>query len=258
MNPLSLAPTTVPDAEPLVFIDAAIAAGCDSIGLRVHRSPGLPFHVVVGNAPLIREMQHRLSAANLPVLDLFTFYLQPECDFDGFTRALELGATFGARYALVQGDDPQWARLVDTFGRFCALAAPLGIAAIVEFNPARPLATLSQAQQLLAATPQRNTAICVDPLHLARSGSAPEAVRNVDPHHLPYAQFSDGSLAPYARLLPGEGTLPLKALLNVLPADITLSVEVPKPNDANRSNDFTPIDWCRHVMNVTRAYLANA
>src|ERR1044072_2524037 len=47
------------DQAPLDYIDATIAAGYDGIGLRVHRPPGLPFHPVVGDAALIRELKAR-------------------------------------------------------------------------------------------------------------------------------------------------------------------------------------------------------
>ncbi len=78
LHKLFIAPTSLQDTAPLDYIDATIAAGYDGIGLRVHRSPGLPFHPVVGDAPLIREMRARL--ADLPVFDLYSFYLEPDTD----------------------------------------------------------------------------------------------------------------------------------------------------------------------------------
>src|ERR1044071_6672573 len=57
MNELILAPTTLPDTPPVEYIEAAGVAGYDGVGLRLHRSPGLPFHPVVGNASLIRDIK---------------------------------------------------------------------------------------------------------------------------------------------------------------------------------------------------------
>jgi sugar phosphate isomerase/epimerase len=252
VNRLAIAPTTVPNAAPLAYLDAAIAAGWDAVGLRLHRSPNLPYHPVVGDARLIREMKRRLADARMPVHDIFTFYLQAESDFAAFAQSLALGAEFGARYALVQGDDSEWNRLSDTYARFCDLAAPFGISVVVEFNPARPLANIQQASQLIAAAGRTNAAICVDPLHLARSGSVPGDLRDIDPGLLPYAQFSDGRLSPLARLLPGEGALPLRELLTVLPADTMLSVEVPIPE----GSAYSTADWVKLVLDRTRAYLS--
>ncbi|MFN0304848.1 MAG: sugar phosphate isomerase/epimerase family protein [Burkholderiales bacterium] len=253
MNPLAIAPTTVPDALPLDYLDAAIASGCEAIGLRLHRSPNLPFHPVVGDARLIREMKARLIDARLPTLDIFTFYLQPACDFDQFTRSLALGADFGARFALVQGDDADRVRLGDTFARFCDLAASFEMTSVVEFNPARSLATFGQALELIETAGKSNAAICVDPLHLARSGGAPSDLHGTASRLLPYAQFSDGRLDPVERLLPGEGSLPLRDLLDVLPAKTTLSVEVPMPGGSR----YTIAEWVRLVIETTRAFLVN-
>ncbi len=254
MNPLAIAPTTVPDALPLDYLDAAIASGCEAIGLRLHRSPNLPFHPVVGDARLIREMKARLIDARLPTLDIFTFYLQPECDFDQFTRSLALGAEFGARFALVQGDDADQVRLSDTFARFCDVAVSFDMTAVVEFNPARQLATCRQALELIETAGKSNAAICVDPLHLARSGGAPGDLRGIESWLLPYAQFSDGRLDPLERLLPGEGSLPLRDLLDVLPARTILSVEVPVPGGSR----YTTAEWVGLVIETTRTYLASA
>ena len=103
LRKIIIAPTTLQDTAPLDYIEATIAAGYDGIGLRVHRSPGLPFHPVVGDAALIREMRARL--AGLPVFDLYSFYLQPDTDVASFAPAMELGASFGAKYATVMGAD---------------------------------------------------------------------------------------------------------------------------------------------------------
>lgn len=248
MRHLSLAPTTVPAAAPLDFIGWAVESGCDSIGLRLHRSPSLPFHPVVGDARLAAEMRARLGG--LPVLDVFTFYLEPESDFDAFERALALGAEFGARYALVQGNDPELDRVMRTFARFDALADRYGMGAVIEFNPARPLATLDQALALLAKAGGPRSGVCVDPLHLVRSGGTPADTARIERRYLPYAQFSDGTPAPVARRLAGEGTLPLREILAALPPELPLSVEVPIP-----PGETDGVRWCRRVIDSTTSWL---
>jgi len=63
MNPILLAPTTLPDTPPLEYIAAAAIAGYAGMALRVHASPGLPFHPLLGNPPLIRDIRHALDDA---------------------------------------------------------------------------------------------------------------------------------------------------------------------------------------------------
>ena len=41
---------------------------------------------------------------------------------------------------------------------------------------------------------QRHAVICIDPLHLARSGGSPADVQALDTKYFPYAQISDGFL----------------------------------------------------------------
>jgi sugar phosphate isomerase/epimerase len=264
-HPLFLAPTTLMDVGPLGVIEAAAEAGYDGLGLRLHPSPGLPYHPVVGDAPLIQHMKRALAASGLHVLDIYTFYLEPTTKLDDFLPALSLGAEFGARYALVQGADPCWPRLQDKFAEFCDEASRAGLAASLEFVPQRDLATLEQAVQLIGESRRPNAVICVDPLHLARSGGRPADLRHLDRRLLPYIQFSDGMLAPGEpdlglakrigvgeRRLPGQGMLPIAELLEIVPDDLPLSVEVAMP----RGQNVAATAWARIVLEETHRFLS--
>jgi sugar phosphate isomerase/epimerase len=251
VNELFLAPTTLRDAAPLELLGVAAAAGYDGVGVRLHRSPNLPFHPVVGNAALVRAIERSLADAGLAVLDIFTFYLQPSTDVRDFVPALELGAALGARYAVIQGDDPEWARLRDNFAAFCDAAAGVGLGVAVEFMPARPLASLPLALRLAREAARPGVSMLVDPLHLARSGGAPADLVGLDPALFPYAQFSDGIPATAERRMPGEGELPLGALLDALPAGLPLSVEVP---DTHRGA-IPPLEWAKRAAATTRDFL---
>jgi sugar phosphate isomerase/epimerase len=130
--------------------------------------------------------------------------------------------------------------------------------------PQRDLATLAQARQLITESAQPNAAICVDPLHLARGGGTPADLRNLDLRLLPYVQFSDGALAPGEpdlmlakrigvgeRRLPGRGMLPLVDFLEVIPENVPLSVEVPRP----AGTSMTDAEWARAVIEETRRFI---
>jgi len=266
MRRIIIAPTTLQDTAPLDYIEATAAAGYDGIGLRVHRSPGLPFFPVVGDAPLIRDMKSRIADAGLEVFDLYSFYLEPGTEVASFAPAMELGATFGAKYATIMGADPDWSRQRDNFAKTCDVAAQFGLTCSVEFAVIRPLATLPQTVRLITEA-KREAVICIDPLHLARSGGSPADVKALDPKYFPYAQMSDGILEPGepnpalfgklgmgTRKMPGEGTLPLRELLAALPADIPLSVELP----ISLSPAGTDVRaWAKTTLEKTRAFLAS-
>ena len=263
-NLVALSPPTLADTPPIEYVEAAAAAGYDAVGLRLARSPLFPFYPVVGNAPLIRELKLILASSGLSVLDILSFYLQPETDLDSFAPALELGAELGARYALVAGDDPNWARLRDKTSRFCDMAAQFGISAALEFAVIRPLATLSQALRLLSEIGRKNGVICLDPLNFVRGGGSAAFLRGLEPRLFPYAQISDGVLAPgepdlsklgrmspNERRMPGDGTLPLRQILDALPPGLPLSVEIPMP----RTVKLPAREWARATAESTRRFL---
>lgn len=265
LHKIVIAPTTLQDAAPLEYVEATIAAGYDGIGLRVHRSPGLPFHPVVGDTALIRAMRQRLADAGLEVLDLYSFYLEPETDVQRFAPALELGASFGAKYATVMGADDDWSRQRDNFVRTCDLARQFGLTCSLEFAVIRPLATLPQTVRLIEES-GRDAVICIDPLHLARSGGRPADVQALPAKYFPYAQISDGFLEPGEpnpalfgklghgrRAMPGEGMLPLREVVAALPKDVPLSVELPHALGAQGTSAR---DWARIALDKTRSFLA--
>jgi sugar phosphate isomerase/epimerase len=262
---LFFAPTSLADAPPLEFVGAAAAAGYDGIGLRLNASPGLPFHPVVGNAPLVAELRRALAGSGLAVLDVYSFYLQPTTDVRAFAPALELGASLGARYALTMGDDPEWPRLADNFGRFCDLARGFGLACAVEFAVMRPLASLAQSVRLVAESARANAVICLDPLNFVRGGGVPQDLRALDPRLFPYAQITDGVLGPgepdparlgrmgpNERRLLGEGVVPVAAILDALPPNVPLSVELPPPRGARPP----PAEWAKVTARNVRGFLA--
>src|SRR5215813_1748237 len=259
-NLLALSPPTLHDTPPIEYVEAAAAAGYDAVGLRLARSPLFPFHPVVGNPPLIRELKLILAGSGLSVLDILTFYLQPETDLDAFAPALELGAELGARYALVAGDDAQWSRLRDRTARFCDLAAQFGISAALEFAVIRPLATLSQTLRLLSEIGRKNGVVCLDPLNFVRSGGSAAFLRGLEPRLFPYAQISDGILGPgepdlsklgrmtpNERRMPGDGVVPLRQILAGLP----LSVEIPMPASVR----LPAREWARATAESTHRFL---
>jgi sugar phosphate isomerase/epimerase len=83
----------------------------------------------------------------------------------------------------------------------------------------------------------------VDALHVQRCGVSLGALRAVDPALISYVQLCDAPLAApgagpasadavhearAARLLPGEGRLPLRELLAALPDGLSVAVEAPR------------------------------
>ena len=257
LNILSLAALTVLPASPLEQIDAAHAAGFDAVGLRLQ--PVNPTDVdVMGNPALLRDIERRLAATGLKVLDVEVFRVGPRADIGSMLPATEFAAGLGAKYMLctsvlvaehVAAEEP---RTVEKFVELCEAGARLGIKPMLEFMIYRSVGTLDDAVRMVGLVQHPNLGICVDALHLSRSGGTPDSVRKVDPGLLCYAQICDAlaALPPASqipvealtqRLNPGQGELPLRDLLDVLPPGIPLSLEVPASN-------------CAHLSTLQRAH----
>jgi sugar phosphate isomerase/epimerase len=263
LNDLVLAPTTIPDAAPLEYVEAAVAAGYRHVGLRLNRSPGLPFQPVVGNTTLIKEMKGALSGAGLHVLDIYSFYLEPGTDVAAFKPAIELAAEFQAQYLVTMGADTEWSRQCDNFVRICEIAAGYGLVCILEPAVIRPLASLAQAERLVRESGCSNAAICVDPLNFSRAGDRAADLRRIDARLLPYAQITDGiigpdepnpallgRMGPNQRCLLGEGMVPLDDILDALPPGLPLSIELPPIDRA-----IGAAQWAKLVLEDAQRFL---
>jgi sugar phosphate isomerase/epimerase len=250
-NEIALAPTSLPQTPPLEFIAAAAEAGYDSVGLRLHRSPVYPnWFPIVGNPPLMREVKQALADSGLRMLDIFTFYLQPDTDLDVMAEAMAYGADLGARYAQLIGDDPDWARMTSTFGRFCEIAAQYGLVAAIEAPVnSRKVNSVPLARKLIADAGCANAAIVLDPLQFFRSGDDVDVLQQ-DAQLFPYTQFNDGPLSG-ARAEPGRGSVPLRRILDALPPRLPLSVEWSAPADSTPSAR----EWAAGALASTRRFL---
>jgi sugar phosphate isomerase/epimerase len=249
---------------PPELIDLAADAGFRSIGIRLC-SPiagGPEWPLRVGSAQL-REVQSRLNDRGVSVFDIEVLLLAAGTDVEAYAPAFETAAALGAQRACVNVDDPDRSRTIDRFGRLCDLAAPHGIALDIEFMVWRPVARLEDAVAVVSAAARRNGRVLIDALHLDRSGGTPAAVAAMDASLIGSVQLCDAPKARPApsgiidearagRLAPGDGELPLVALLEALPASTPLAVEVPL---ARSMPNATALERARHIRVATQRLL---
>ena len=100
----------------------------------------------------------------------------------------------------------------------------------------RAIRSLGDAVDIVRAAGEPNIGLIVDALHLARSGGTSADVAAIPRSLISHAQLCDAravaAVSPAEeargdRLLPGEGSLPLRDLLGALPADVPLALEIP-------------------------------
>ena len=261
--PLSLAHLSELDVPPLELVELAARAGFASIGLRTSRSSAggveYPLHSVDEQA----EMRRRLAANGIKVLELEVVPLSGATRLADYKPMLEVGAAIGASRLTVVGDSADFAAVADKLAEMAELALPYGIAVDLEFMPFRPVQTFAHAVDVLERADHSNAHILIDALHVFRSGSSLDEIARVDPAMLGPIQLCDAPATPppaaeliiearTRRLLPGEGELPLSALIDALPGDIQFGVEVPL---AGRRPDLDPGARLALLLSATREFL---
>lgn len=239
-HPLSLAALTVLELSPAEMVSCAADAGYSHVGLRlIPATDHEPAWPIVGDTPLVREIERRLADTSIEVLDIEIFRVKPDTRVESYRIALETGARLGARHVLVAGNDPEEARMTERFAALCDIGAPLGLTMDLEPMPWTDIKNLQQAARVVAVANRPNAGVLIDPIHFDRAGNAPADIALVPPRALHYAQLCDAPAqrptdietvlhqARAERLMPGDGGLDLKGILRALPAGLPLGLEVP-------------------------------
>jgi len=261
--PLGLGHFSVIGVPPLELVQMAAKLGYAAIGLRLHPAfPGAPTYDVPAGSALSREMRRRMQGEGITVYDIEFVVIDAEFSASDLLPVLEAASVLGARRLNVCGDDADRSRLVANFAALCDLAAEFGMGVDLECMAWRTVSSLPLAIEVVEAAAHPNGGVLIDALHLARTGTSPEALRDVPPGLIRSAQLCDARAerpvgneaiileARSQRLLPGQGALPLRELVAALPGDTVLSVEVPV------AAGVTPEDHARRLFEATQSLLA--
>lgn len=264
MNRLSLAPVTINEVDPPALIEAAHEAGFASTDLRVVGAPGaVPVAPVIGNRPMIAAIAAALANTGVTLFSATGIWLVPEFNLDTALPALEVAARLGASHFLAVGNDPDEARMTANLGRLAEVAGSHRLHLALELMPYTAVNSLAKAHRMVKTAQAGNLGLLIDALHLARSGGTPAEVAVLPRNHIAYLQLCDApaELPPGlslrqeslgARLYPGEGALPLIALMDALPEGIVIDVETPVV--ANQG--LSPTDRARLALSATQRFLA--
>ena len=264
-NLLSLAALTILDAGPAGQIHAAAAAGWPSVGLRL--MPLLDTDArVVGNPIAEGELRRLISETGLAVLEIGVFPVKPVMDWPLIEAVAAFSSSLGARHLVCPVEDHDNERRLAAFRKLCDIAGRNGMDALVEFNPYSACPSLDGAVALARVAQRLEAGLVIDVLHLSRSGGSVEDLASVEPGLIRLVHLCDATPAPdrdrsvdelraesrTARLLPGEGSLPLDRLLDVLPRGVALSVEAPSARHAHLSAE----ERARRALAATQALMA--
>jgi sugar phosphate isomerase/epimerase len=246
-------------------IRIAAATGYRFVGLRLWpNAPGAPQQQLLGQPAVLRETLAAQKDTGVGVFDVEIIRIGEGFDPHRWDALYAACAALKARAILVAGDDPDEARLSDSYARLCEVMRPYGLTADLEFMPWTAVKDANAALRVVrqAGTPT-NAGILVDALHVGRSSTTLENIRALPRELLHYAQICDAQAGTHftvdemihtarcERLLPGDGTIDLSGLFAALPADLPISVEVINlPREAS-----TPVqDWAAECLARSRPF----
>jgi len=240
---ISLAHLTTLDLSPPQMIRIAAEIGYDAVGLRlIAVTPTTPGYPLMHDAALLRETLAALADTGLFVNDIEFLRMTPDFAPHHYEAFLDVGAALGARHVICAPYDPDTARLAANLAALNALCAPRRIRPVLEFFPWTNVPDLSTACRIADATGDDAIGILVDALHFNRSNSslaelAEQTVRH--PHRFPFLHLCDAPVQPSytteelfhagraERLPPGLGQIDLSAILDRMPTDTPVALEVP-------------------------------
>jgi sugar phosphate isomerase/epimerase len=215
----------------------------------------------------MRETKAHLAATGISVADLEVFAFRSDTVIASLEGVLDAGRELGARHTLVAGYDPDLERFSDRFAEYCALAERYGLTADLEFMPWTCVPDLVTASRIIEKMASPAAGVLVDALHFDRSRSLLEDLRKLPPRRLHYWQICDAPAerpatteamihaAREERMFPGEGGIDLIGLAKAMPADITISIEVPTATLARTVDAETR---ARRALDGARAVIAAA
>lgn len=259
MRTLSLASGTLPEFAPVEVVRAAAAAG--------FAASGIWYDAATWTDAITRAVRDAFRATGIAPLEIEVIILGNAADSAGHYRLLDAGAAIGATEAIVVSTEADVHACAAAFAPLCRHAAERGINMCLEFLPIFAIRDLATALRVLELVNQSNAKLLIDPVHLARAGSTPADLAALPATLFSFAQFCDAPAAlheptyaalfeeaVHGRLDPGEGELPLAALLDVLPQHIPLSLEM--RSRRLRERFPTATERARHVYCAAANYLA--
>jgi sugar phosphate isomerase/epimerase len=255
-----MASGVVPECGPIEAIEAAYRGGFDAVGLWVE-----PDEWTTGTT---REVLSLLKNLAFPVLDVEVVWIKPGAFDSDHLKIIDIGAAVGARNVLVVSSDPDMHETTEKFFRLCEHGSECGLRVCLEFGMFTEVKRLEQAIKILNDVKHPAAAILPDSIHLSRSGAHPSDLLQLDQHYIPYAQIcdapttwkADADVAEYIReavddrMQLGEGGLPLRDFVSVLPKNTPLSVEL--RSKTLREMYPNAVERARQVATATRKFLA--
>ena len=229
---------------PVEHIRLAAELGCSRISLAPAPFTANPHGYAPwslrDDAELRTEVKAALAGEGVTLSLGESFLIWPSAGMEPSVADLDLFAELGCERANVVVIEPDRAAAIDQLGMFARQAGERGLKATLEFMPGTVFGDFKAALAGLSDVGDSNLSLLVDTMHFGCSGSDPADLAAADPAAIGYVQICDakrdafndmaayGEMAKHNRLPPGEGELPLYAILAAAPLEVPVGLELPR------------------------------
>lgn len=252
LQQLGIDTQTIFGMPPIEHVALAADLGCSHISVGLGPVPWklecFPNWSLKTDARLRREFAAALSDRNITIALAEGFVIRPQVDVSNRADDLDLFAKLGARRASTVSMDPDLSRTLDQLGVLAELTEERGMQVGFEFAPPHTINSLQGALAAIVSVGKPNVKLVIDAMHFFRTGGTAAELAAVDPALIGYVQLCDAPLAPqyedyyeeacFHRLRPGDGQLPLEALLQAIPESVPVGIETPRRSSSNTAAEL--------------------
>jgi sugar phosphate isomerase/epimerase len=240
MNELGLEHQTVFGLPPIEFVHLAADLDCKFIAIVLDQGPYNPHsyapYSLRDDRALRRRMVSALRDRGVSIALGEGIYVHSGSDIRTSATDLDIMAELGVAMINTVTMDPDLSRSFDEFALLAEMTAERGMETTVEFAPSLTIPDLDAALAAVRYVDRPDFRLLIDTMHLARAGNTASDLAAIDPGLIAHIQLSDNTLAQRGsvyredsidRMVPGEGELPLREILAVVPAEVVIGLEVP-------------------------------
>jgi sugar phosphate isomerase/epimerase len=242
MNRLGIELLSVFGMPPVDFINLAADLGCRYISTGLTGFPlpqlGQPEFSLMDDAALRREVLAAMDGTGVSIALGDGLLILPGADIADRAADLDILAEIRVPRVNSVSLDPDRERTFDQLALLAELAAERGMQTTTEPAPGTTIADITMGIAARKHVGRADFQLLIDTMHLVRSGFGAADLAALEPGSIGYAQLSDTTMQPrmdnymqeatFERMVPGQGELPLQDIVDALPPDIVIGLEVPR------------------------------
>jgi sugar phosphate isomerase/epimerase len=227
---------------PVDFVNLASSLGCRYISTGLTGFPlpqlGQPEFSLKDDPALRRELLAAMDDSGVAIALGDGMLILPGADIADRAADLDILAELHVPRVNSVSLDPDRERTFDQFALLAELAAERGMSTTTEPAPGTTVVDIAVGLAARKHVGRADFQLLIDTMHLVRSGFGAADLAALEPGSIGYAQLSDTTLQPrmdnymqeatFERMVPDEGELPLRDIIDALPPDIVIGIEVPR------------------------------